>query len=323
MNEICVARSPLRISFAGGGSDLPSFYKAYRGSVVSVAISRYVDVCIRKIDSGAELLFETVSSGDSFSDIGHPMLQQAFMHHGFDSGFRIATFSDAPTSGSGLGSSSSLLVATSLALRKIKGLDLTPELLAKDSSTIEIERCGRKIGKQDQYAAAYGGIRHYEFNSDDSVSVSNLSLELSKVKSLENSMLLFDTGLRRDASQALEKQNTYVTKSKKIEHTNRLVSLADNLRDDFMSGNIDTLGPILNEGWEVKRSLGSSNSHIDALYAKGIKAGATGGKLLGAGDGGHILFIVPPDKCQAVIDSVGLKRIPIKIDLQGARASWV
>lgn len=318
-----ISRTPLRMSFVGGGSDIATFYRRHGGAVLSTTIDKYVYVSVnKKFDGGIRLAYSKTEDVSSVAEIEHGLVRATFEMLGVPGGVEITTTADIPSRGTGLGSSSSFTVGLIQALSAYLGRHISAEQLGERSSEVEIVRCGEPIGKQDQYAAAYGGLNLIEFNPDDSVAVSPVIMPNGARERLAERILVFYTGLTRSASGILAEQSRVsgedVAKQAALK---RMVGLAYDMRNELGTGNLDAIGEILNENWELKRSLtdGISTQSIDDWYASGLKAGASGGKLLGAGAGGFLMFYAPPDRHEAICRAVGLRRVPMGLEPLGAR----
>jgi D-glycero-alpha-D-manno-heptose-7-phosphate kinase len=292
------------VSFLGGGSDLAAYYKREQGMVVSTAIDKYVYIALHdKFDGKIALNYSSHESVDSVDEVKHPILREALRLTGVSKAVEINSMADIPSEGSGLGGSSSFSVGVLNALHAFKGEQVSPEQLAQEACKIEIDLLGEPIGKQDQYIAAYGGLRTIKFNTDDTVSVNNVSCSSSCKRDLEDQLLMFYTGITRKASAILsqQKENT-ASKSDAFGSLTSMVGFARQLETDLSEGDSSTLGTLLGKAWEEKKKLaaGVSNPEIDRMYQTAINAGATGGKILGAGGGGFLLVYCPREKIGAV-----------------------
>lgn len=319
-----ISKTPLRISFAGGGTDLPSYYRKHSGAVVSTSINKHVYVTVnKKFDDSVRVSYSKTEIVDDFEDIKHELVREAMRFAGIKKGIEITTISDIP-SGTGVGSSSALTVGLLNALYAFKGMHKSAEVLAKDACKIEIDILKSPIGKQDQYIAAYGGMLFIEFNKDDSVFVNRIIMGNDTKRILENRLMMLYTGVTRSANHILKEQNKNTKNN--INILNKLKSLAYDAKDSLFRGKVDGLGPILHDGWQLKKQLAFSisNSAIDSHYEKAIKAGAVGGKVAGAGGGGFILLYCHEKKRQKVINALkGLRLIPFKLEPQGSRIIYV
>jgi D-glycero-alpha-D-manno-heptose-7-phosphate kinase len=318
-----ISQTPLRMSFVGGGSDLSAFYRVHGGAVLSTAIDKYVYVSInRKFDGGIRLAYSKTEEVASIGDIEHELVRAAFDVRGMRGGVEITTTADIPSRGTGLGSSSSFTVGLLNVLSAYQGQHVSAEDLAKGSCDIEINRCGQPIGKQDQYAAAYGGLNLIEFHPDDSVAISPVIMRRDLRDLLEQRIIVFYTGITRSASAILANQSQETrSDTAKQAALKRMVELAYELRDELARGNIDSFGHILDENWALKKSLtqGISSADIDHWYDRAMGAGALGGKLLGAGHGGFIMFYAPRERHEDIGSAVGLRQVKFGFEPLGSR----
>ncbi|OHB20319.1 MAG: hypothetical protein A3J67_01275 [Parcubacteria group bacterium RIFCSPHIGHO2_02_FULL_48_10b] len=298
-----VVRAPLRISFVGGGTDLPDFYTRYPGRVVSTAIDKYVYIVINRtplIDlvSARYSISETV---DHPSKLQHTRIRAALLDLGIKKNIEIASFASLPSK-TGLGSSSSFSVALMRSLQAYLGTSIDRRGVAEAASRLEIELCGEPIGKQDQYAAAFGGFNTIQFNSDHSVKVEPILLDYKMCADLEERLLIFFSGLTRSASSVLGEQKSNIRKEDKFQTMKEMSDSVPAFVGYLLAGDYAAMGRALHEGWQRKKSLAQkvSNPVIDDLYGAAIRAGAWGGKVLGAGGGGCLMFIVPPEAKGAI-----------------------
>lgn len=317
-----ISRTPLRMSFVGGGSDLPVFYREHGGAVLSTAIDKYVYVSVnRKFDGGIRIAYSKTEEVSSIDEIEHRLVRATFDLLGLKGGVEITTTADIPSRGTGLGSSSSFTVGLLQALSAYLGRHVSAADLGAHSCEVEIERCGEPIGKQDQYAAAYGGLNLIEFRPDDSVNVTPVIIGRDVRDLLERRLLVFYTGITRNASSILAAQSEASTRKDKQRALRRMVELAYTMRDDLNQGKIDSFGDILRENWSLKKSLsdGISNSQIDDWHAAALYAGALGGKLLGAGAGGFLIFYAPVERHDEIARAVGLRQVQFRFEPLGSR----
>jgi D-glycero-alpha-D-manno-heptose-7-phosphate kinase len=320
-----ISRTPLRISFAGGGTDLSAFYKAQPGAVTSTAINKYIYVTVNeKFDNMIRVGYSKTENVDHVDKLQHGLVREAMKLTGVESGVEITTIADIPSRGSGLGSSSSLTVGLLNALYAYNGVMKSRHTLAKEACKIEIDILGEPIGKQDQFIASYGGIQHIQFNPDESVYVDPVICSPKTKKKLEEHMLVFYTGLTRKAGKILKKQiqNT----EKKNENLKKMKDLSEKVRDSIGNRRIKDVGKYLNQGWIYKRELASgiSNPDIDDWYNTAMNNGALGGKVLGAGGGGFLLIFCEPENQDKVKRS--LKHLPlasIRLEPQGSKIIYV
>jgi len=320
-----MTRSPLRISLGGGGTDLPSYYRDHGGFVISAAIDKYVWVTVlRPFVRGVLLKYSKMEHALRVQDIEHPIIREAFaMMRISELQHEIATLADIPA-GTGLGSSGSFTTALLKALYSFERRLLLPDELARLACELEIERLGRPVGKQDQYIAAYGGITCFELARDGSVHAEPLELRAETLHELEDHLLLFFTGYSRSAAEILRDQDdrTKHADAAMIESLHYVKELGRRCRDALEHGKPATFGEIMHEHWERKRerSHGMSNPQIDEWYELGRDAGAIGGKLVGAGGGGFLMFYAPePQRVRAAMAKAGLDEVRFRFDFDGTR----
>jgi D-glycero-alpha-D-manno-heptose-7-phosphate kinase len=319
-----ISRTPLRMSFAGGGSDLPAYYRQYGGAVLSAAIDQYVYVNVnQKFDQGIRVGYSKNEEVSAIHQIAHPLVRNALEYLKIPGGVEITTIADIPSSGTGLGSSSTFTVGLLHALQEYLGKATDAKNLAQDACHIEIDLCQEPIGKQDQYAAAFGGFNFIEFHPDESVTVSPITCSANTYQTLQDNLLVLYTGKTRSASALLKEQSTHLAHdAQKIDAMHQMVQLARDLRQELLANRLDSMGEILHAGWVLKKSLvtGISESEIDQWYAAGMAAGAQGGKILGAGAGGFILFYAPQERHQQIADALPtLKHVPMAFDALGSQ----
>lgn len=319
-----ISRTPLRMSFVGGGSDLPVFYRKFGGAVVSTAINKYVYITVnKKFDDRIRVSYSRTEEARSVDKIKHPLVRESLKKLGMDGGIEITSIADIPAKGTGLGSSSAFTVGLLTALHAYSGRHVSAGQLARESCEIEIERCGEPIGKQDQYAAAFGGFNFIEFNPDDSVNVEPIICRRETLRRLEANTLVFYTGITRSASGVLQSQQRAVGEEKaKQKAMRRMVELARQLKAELQKNHLDAFGEIIHENWELKRSLtrNVSNRAIDEWYRRARQAGAVGGKLLGAGSGGFLMFYAPRERHDAITRALkDLRRIDMRFEPHGSQ----
>ena len=319
-----ISRTPLRMSFVGGGSDLPSFYREYGGAVVSTAIDKYIYVTVnRKFDNGIRVSYSVTEEVKQVDDIRHELVREALKFLELDGGIEITTIADIPSRGTGLGSSSSFTVGLLHVLNAFQHRYVSSAQLGEDSCRIEIDICGEPIGKQDQYAAAFGGFNLIEFKPDESVLVSPIICRPETIAAIEQGIMVFYTGITRSASKLLRRQSEDMAASvDKRTGMRRMVELAYLLGEELQRNNVSAFGEILHENWELKKSMtaGVSNPEIDMWYDAARSAGAQGGKLLGAGAGGFLMFYAPPERHQAIQTALtGLRQVPMSFEPLGSR----
>lgn len=312
------------MSFTGGGSDLPSFYRENGGAVVSTTIDKYIYVNVnKKFDNGVRVAYSRTEEVSGAAEIQHPLVRASLEFLRISGGIEITTIADIPSRGTGLGSSSSFTVGLLHALNAFLGRHVSREQLGKDSCHIELNVCGEPIGKQDQYAAAFGGFNFIEFKGDESVVVSPVICDRTTIQNVEANILMLYTGITRSASALLKDQSRDVAGDLgKIRILRRLVELAHQLRADLQENSLSSIGPILHESWMLKKSIspGISSDTIDEWYATARRAGAQGGKILGAGAGGFLMLYAPRESHDAIKSSLrNLRSVDIKFDPLGSR----
>lgn len=320
-----ISRTPFRVSFCGGGSDLPAFYEKHGGCVLSTAIDKYMYISVHpSFDaSNTTLKYSKTETVSDVEQIEHLYFRDMLKKMNV-SGVEITSTADVPA-GTGLGSSSSFTVGTLHALYAYQGKYVSKERLASEACMVELEDLKQPIGKQDQYAAAYGGLNFYTFNKDGSVFVEPVLLEHAVYKQLQKNLVMFYTGGVHSASAILKEQGKNVTAGDKEQNQLQMCELARELRRELTLGNIDAMGTILDESWKLKRTLASgiSNPVIDEAYEVAMKNGALGGKLLGAGGGGFLLFYVTEDKQEQLKRAISLPEMPFEFDGQGSSIIYV
>lgn len=315
-----ISKTPLRMSYVGGGSDLPAYYREEPGAVLSTSIDKYMYICVnRKFDGRVRVSYTRTEDVKTRAEVEHPIVREALDIVGIEGGIEIASMADIPSKGSGLGSSSSFAVGLLNALFAYRNQFASKERLAQLACEIEITRCGEPIGKQDQYAAAYGGLNLIRFYPDDRVSVDPVICAPDLLSQVENSTLVFFTGRTRSASAVLAQQSKAMEAADRRALMRRMVELADDLKQELEGGHIENFGPILDENWRLKAQLtkGISDGQIDNWYSLGLAHGALGGKLLGAGNGGFMMFFAPPERHQAITAALG-DLFPVKFSFDRA-----
>lgn len=321
-----ISRTPFRLSFMGGGTDLPSFYEREEGMVLSTTIDKYMYITINdRFDSSFRLSYSRTEICESTEAIEHPIMRvilQKYAKKGH--GLEVISMADIP-SGTGLGSSSSFTVGLLHAMKAQLGVFQSAEDLAREASEIEVVQLKEPIGKQDQYAAAYGGLSLIRFLPAGEVRVDPIICSPKIRQELEASVMFFYTGVTRSASKILGEQSENT--SSKMEHLREMKKHVLELKNILESGKpLKRFGEILHEGWRLKKSMASgiSNSQIDEWYERGVSAGAGGGKILGAGGGGFLMFLCPPEKQAAVkAELKDLRSIPVQFEKWGSKIIFV
>ena len=316
-----ISQTPLRISLAGGGTDLRAYYKDSDGFVVSTAIDKYMYVLIKeRFDSKIYLNYAARKEiVDDISEIQHELVREAGIITGIRNGFELATFADIPSEGSGLGSSSSLTVGLLNAMYTFRGRQVTHDQLAEEACMIEIEILKKPIGKQDQYIAAHGGLSAITFHGSERVTTERLELSERERHDLGGRLMLFFTNTTRQAASILQEQQ-----DKTSINRNHLVAIHDlgkKIEEAIRSRKFDEIGEVLHENWELKKRLASgiTNGKIDEMYSRARAAGAVGGKVAGAGGGGFLLLYVKPEHQAKVREALSDYRpMPIMLDNFGA-----
>ncbi len=293
-----VSQTPLRISFVGGGSDMKEYWELSPGAVISTTIDKYIYVIIKsRFDNDIYLNYSKKEIVKSIDEIQHHLIREAMKKTGVLDGVEITTLADIPSEGSGLGSSSSVLVGLLNALYAYKGIQVTAEKLAIEACEIEIDILKRPIGKQDQYASAFGGLNKIVFNTDNTVSVKKIGIKNGEIRQFGSNLLLFYTGLTRQSSQILSDQILNLASNKNI--LDDMVKLVNKFEEQlYIQSNSNLLGELLNTNWEYKKELSGkiSNDIIEKMYSTALNSGACGGKISGAGGGGFLLLYIPREK---------------------------
>lgn len=320
-----IARSPLRITLGGGGTDLPSYYRDHEGFLVSAAIDKYVYVNVmRPFTEGIFLKYSQLEHVENIADVKHPIIREAMQMMGFKTPqVEITTLADIPA-GTGLGSSGSFTTALLKALYTHRKRHLHQEELAELACHIEIDRLGEPIGKQDQYIAAVGGVTCFTFHKDDKVTATPLGISMDTMFDLEDNLLLFFTGFSRSASGILKDQKvkSQQNDTEMLKNLHYVKDLGYRSRDALMDGKTELFGELMHEHWEHKkrRSGGMSNPKIDEWYELGMKSGAVGGKLVGAGGGGFLMFLAKDrNKLRHAMAGAGLEEVRFKFDFEGTK----
>ena len=318
-----ITRSPLRVSLGGGGTDLESYYGTYGGSVLAMAINKYVYVATnKKFTAGFTLKYSSIEEANEIGSIKHPILRESLKRVCPSMDYlEITTIADIPA-GTGLGSSGSFTTALLKNLYELKGEISTQETIARSACEIEIDILNEPIGKQDQYIAAYGGLTLFHFNQDNSVSTQLIALPATTKDLIDNNLLLFFTGYNRSASKILSHQNlqSKAGDPSMLANLHQVKEMGERATEIFTNGNIEEYGHLMNEHWELKkkRSPGMSSPLIDQWYSAALDNGAVGGKIVGAGGGGFFLFYAHnPDSLRICMKGFGLDEVPFSIDRTG------
>ncbi len=317
-----ITRTPFRISFVGGGSDLREFYSKHQGAVLSTSINKYMYISSHRFfeEDKIRAKYSITETVENIEDLKHDIIREALKMVKIKGGVEISSIADIPA-GTGMGSSSAFTVGLLHNLSAIKREYLSKEMLAESACRMEIDILKEPIGKQDQYAAAFGGLNIFRFNANETVTVEPLYLKQDVYQQLQENLVLFYIGNARKASDILVEQKDNMAKADKFSVLKDMVALVDALKDVLYKGTIDEFGLLLHQNWMLKQRLASkiSNDNISELYQLGIKNGATGGKLLGAGGGGFMLFYCPKEQQEKLIKAMPARHFDFKFDLEGTK----
>jgi len=319
-----ISKTPLRMSFVGGGSDLKSFYESGFGAVVSTAIDKYIYVMAnRRSDDLIRVSYSRAEYVNVVDELEHNIIREALRLAGITKGIDVVYMGDVLVKGvgTGLGASSTLAVGVLNALYAFQAQPVSAERLAQEACQIEIDVLKAPIGKQDQYAAAYGGLNYIQFNADESVEVKPIGLKAEMIKQLDNDLMMFNTGMVSDSKVVLTEQNSKATNNQR--GLEEIVDFAQSLKAILTNNQIYDFGRLLHKNWLYKKTFAStiSNSAIDGHYQRALEAGAEGGKVLGSGGGGFLLLYCPGDsKKKAVRNALAeLKELPFSFASEGSR----
>lgn len=317
-----ISRTPLRISFAGGGTDMPAFYRRFGGAVINTSISRYVYVTVNpKFDNRIRVSYSKTEDVSTVGEIAHSIVRTVLQRLQIRGGVEITSIADIPSHGTGLGSSSAFCVGLLNVMHAYCGRHIDRHALADEACEVEIDILKEPIGKQDQYASALGGLNYMRFDSSGSVEVSPLTHMQPLLDEMQQSLILLYTGIGRSAASILHAQQTNVANGgRRLEALRRILTLVEELRLEFEKGNVAALGEAMHEGWLLKRSLadGISSDEIDDWYRRARAAGAIGGKILGAGGGGFMLLFAPIDRHESIVRALPeLRRVNLALERLG------
>lgn len=322
-----ISKTPLRISFAGGGSDLKAYYQHRPGAVVSTAIDKYIYISAnKKFDDRLRVGYSKIEIIDDVNNIEHNLVREALKLTDITKGIDIVYMSDMMPAqeGTGLGSSSSIIVGTLNSLYAHKGQHASADKLAEEASRVEIDVLGHPIGKQDQYAVAFGGFNYIQFNPDESVFVEPIICKEETKRELKKNLLLFFTGMKGDSGIILGEQKSKTGENLQV--LDKMVGLAKRLKGALENNNLNEFGGILHEGWLLKQKLASgiTNQVLNEYYEKAIKVGALGGKILGSGGGGFLLLYCEEKNQNKVREALSsLKETTFNFEPQGSRIIYV
>jgi D-glycero-alpha-D-manno-heptose-7-phosphate kinase len=317
-----ISRTPLRISFVGGGTDLPTFCEEHGGAVVSTTIDKWIQVIVaRRFEGDVRVSYSQTEIVDDGSEVQHELVREAMRLTGIHRGVDVVTLADVPARGTGLGSSSAVTIGLLNAFYAFLGVYKPPADLAEEASRIEIDVLGKPIGRQDQYAAAVGGLNLIEFlPNGGGVRMEPVVSPAGVMQRIHRSLLLFYTGRQRSAEGILHDQDAAIRNGQAVEALHEMRDLAYELRERLSAGDADALGTLLHRNWELKRSLvdGLTDPEIDGWYESAREAGAAGGKLLGAGAGGFLLIAAPPE-CHTRVRAAlqHLREVPFRFAARG------
>ncbi len=316
-----IVQTPLRISFFGGGTDFPSFFMEEGGCVLTSAIDKFIFVTIKeRFDTKLRIGYTQTEMVDHIDEIHHDLIRESLRLTGIRLGVEVTTMGDIPSEGSGLGSSSTVTVGALHAMYTYLGEIVSAERLAREACTVEIDTLKKPIGIQDQYIAAYGGLRFFEFQPDGQVRVEKIKISPESRRTLNDNFLLFFTGVSRRSDTILKEQKSNIRD--RIAELRELKQMTHQARCDMEIGNFDSLGELMDRSWELKKRLAGtvSNGDINNIYEAAKRAGAIGGKITGAGGGGFLLLYVPYDRQTAVRAVLnGLQELPFRLEADGTK----
>ena len=315
-----ITKTPLRISFFGGGTDIPTFYENYGGAVLGTTIEKYVYVLANeRFESNVRVSYSKTEIVKNSRKIQNDLIRESLLYFKKYNKIEIVTVADVPGTGTGLGSSSSTLVGLINTISQLSNVSLKKKDLAEIACNIEIKKLSNPMGKQDQYFAAYGGLLYLQFKNNGEIIVKKIKISKNTLKDLEKNIICFYTGFSRTASGILYEQEKNILKNKSV--LLEIKNQAEEGKKYLEKGDLTKFGQMLNEGWELKKKLSDkiTNSKIENYYKKAIKAGALGGKINGAGGGGFLTFYCEPKNQQKVRNSLkNLKELNFKIDWVGS-----
>jgi D-glycero-alpha-D-manno-heptose-7-phosphate kinase len=322
-SNMIVVKTPLRISFVGGGSDIKDFYRKTDGMVICTAIDKYVYAIVKeRFDEMIYINYSKKECVHHRNDIQHDLVREAMKKTGVEKGIEITTLADIPSSGSGLGSSSSITVALLHAFYTYQNELVTAEQLAQEACEIEIDILGKPSGRQDQYAAAYGGLNKFSFKKDDITERTPVTLEGSVQRAFSSSLLLYYTGMTRSADKILAEQKVNISVGEQHDMMGQMVSLVDPFIGAMEAGNIQECSSLLEKNWFLKQRMASgiSNETIQDMYKTAKAAGALAGKVAGAEGGGFLLLMAPRERQNAIFEAMsGYRELPFMMENSGSK----
>jgi len=324
---VITTRAPLRVPLGGGGTDLPSYYREHGGFILSAGIDKYVYLQLNtlKVEDFVRVKYSRTERVDEVADIEHPLLREALRHTELGCGLEIGALADVP-GGTGLGSSGAFTVALLAALFQHKRDQVSRQALAEQANYVEVELAAQPAGKHDHYLAAFGGLTCLDISTDGCVVVSSLNISTHTLEELRNSVLLFYTGIRRESFDILAQQERDTARGDTgvLQSLHQVKRIGLEVKAALEEGRLDDFGHLLHEHWKVKklRSGRMTNPRIDEWYGIGREAGALGGKLMGAGGGGFLMFYCPADcrrQLREAMVGVGLREMSYQFDTEGAK----
>ena len=316
-----IAQTPLRVSLAGGGTDLQQFYDLEDGRTISLAIDKYVFVIVsERFDSKVYVNYSKKEIVDHVDELQHELVREAMRMTDLSAGVEVTMLADIPSEGSGLGSSSSLTVGLLNAFHMYCGRQVTAEQLAREACQIEIDICGKPIGKQDQYIAAYGGVHEFQYRRDGTVEARRVKISSADVRRLGSELMLFYTDITRRSSEILTEQRSQTVAN--ADFLRQIKHGVPQVINALETGRLDLVGDVLHQSWGLKKKLANniSSASIDEMYDVALSAGATGGKIAGAGGGGFLLLYVPRHRQDAVRNALhSFREFPWLIEQDGSK----
>jgi D-glycero-alpha-D-manno-heptose-7-phosphate kinase len=316
-----IVQAPLRVSFFGGGTDFPEFYSSEGGAVLSAAIDKFIFVTVKKrFDRKLRVGYTKTEMADYVGEVRHELIREALIKTGVWEGIEVTTMGDIPSTGTGLGSSSTVTVGALQALYTLLGEIVPAERLAKEACNIELDILHKPIGVQDQYIVAYGGLRFMEFLPDGRVITEKVKLQTEHRRRLNDNLMLLFTGVTRSADKILKEQKKNI--DDRLVVLRQLKQMAYTARQELEAGNIDAIGALLHESWELKKTLATqiTNKSIDHMYDAARRAGAIGGKITGAGGGGFLLLYCPHEKQDMVRSALSRSQeLPFRLENDGSK----
>ncbi len=318
-----IVKTPLRISFVGGGSDMKAFYEKGDGMVVCTAIDKFVYAIVKeRFDDMIYINYSKKECVEQVDEIDHDLVREAMRLTGVERGIEITTLADIPSTGSGLGSSSSITVALLHALYAFRNTLVTAEQLAQDACRIEIDILGKPIGRQDQYAAAFGGVNRFRFSAGDVTERTPVEMKGGIRRRFAASLLLYYTGIARSANPILKRQQSNMADAERYQAMKQMVALVDPFVAAMRTGDLEACGRLMDENWSLKQRLahGISNPEIGRMYENAKRAGALAGKIAGAGGGGFLLLIVPRERQNRVFEAMKeYRELPFMVENSGSK----